>query len=141
MATLTRRQADDTRTIHVRQGVSWRGIFTWTQPADPPTDPPTYEPVDTTGWTARFTWLPRPGAAALITITSPDSDDGGIDMTDDGVFTVHLNAAQTATLKQDGAYQLVVVSAADPNEIEPVASGYANLLLAAEPFPFPLEDA
>lgn len=141
MSPLSKKQDADPRTIHVRQGVSWRGAFTWTQPVDPPTDPPTYEPVDTTGYSAVFTWLSTPGGMVILTVISPDSDDGGINIDPvTATFTVHLNAEQTAGLTKDGAYELNVVSVSDPNEVELISAGWANLILTGEAYPFPAVD-
>src|SRR5688572_32853246 len=95
-------QNADPRTIHVRQGAAWRGIFTWTQPVVPATDPVTYEPVDATGYTAVFRWLSKAGGTVLLTVESPDSDEGGIDIDlPTGVFTVHLCAEDTLSLTKD----------------------------------------
>ena len=131
-------QNADPRTIHVRQGVSWRGVFTWTQPVDPDADPVTYEPVPVDDYSAVFTWLAKPGGTVLVTVASPDSDDGGIDIdTGTAVFTVHLNAEQTALLTKDGAYELNAVSLTDPNEVELISAGWANLILSGEAYPYP----
>jgi len=135
---LTKPQDADPRTIHVRQGAAWRGVFTWTQPVDPPTDPPTYEPVDATGYSAVFRWLAKAGGTVLVTVESPDTDDGGIDIDlDTGVFTVHLCAEDTALLTKDGAYELDVVSVSEACEVEPISAGYANLILRGEAYPWP----
>jgi hypothetical protein len=135
---LTAAQNLDPRTIHVRQGAAWRGVFTWTQPVDPPTDPVTYEPVDATGYTAVFRWLSKAGGTVLLTVISPDTDEGGIDINiATGVFTVHLCAEDTLLLTKDGAYELDVVSATDACEVEPISAGFANLILRGEAYPWP----
>src|SRR5688572_9979364 len=111
-------QNADPRTIHVRQGAAWRGVFTWTQPVVPATDPVTYEPVDVTGYTAVFRWLSKAGGTVLLEVTSPDADDGGIDIdVADAVFTVHLCGEDTALLTKDGVYELDAVSETDPCEV------------------------
>ena len=137
---LTTTQDEDLRTIHAYQGVTWRGIFEWLQPDpdDPEADP---IPMDVTGYTARFDWLAKAGGTALVTVVSPDSDAGGIDIDPDtATFTVHLNAEQTALLKKDGNYELNAVSEDDPNEQQRISAGFANLILAGEPWPYPLVD-
>jgi hypothetical protein len=131
-------QNDDPRTIHVRQGATWRGTFTWTQPVDPPTDPATYEPVDVTGYTARFRWLTKAGGTVLLTVVSPDTDDGGIAIDPEtAAFAVNLCAEDTALLTKDGVYELDAVSATNPCEVVEISAGYANLILAGEPYPYP----
>jgi len=111
-------------------------MFVWTQPVDPPTDPPTYEHVDVTGYTARFRWFSKPGGDALITVVSPDSGDGGIDIdAATSTFTVHLCASHTATLTKDGSYVLDVIAIDNPCEVVPISSGWANLILAGEAYP------
>lgn len=135
---LTAAQDQDPRTIHVRQGAAWRGVFTWTQPVVPATDPVTYEPVDVTGYTAIFTWLNKIGGDVLLTVTSPDTDEGGIDIDPvTATFTVHLCADHTAALTRDGAYALDVISTTEDCEVEPISAGHANLILRGEPYPFP----
>lgn len=136
---LTKAQDADPRTIHVRQGVTWRGVFTWTQPVDPTADPVVYEPVPTAGYNAVFTWLAKPGGTVLLTVTSPDSDVGGVDIdAANGVWTVHLNGEQTALLTKDGAYELNAVSDTDPNDVTLISAGWANLILTGEAYPFPV---
>ncbi len=136
--TLNAAQNADPRTIHVRQGAAWRGVFTWTQPVVPATDPVTYEPVDVTGYTAVFRWLAKPGGTVLITVESPDAETGGVDIdVDDAIFTVHLCAEDTADLSKDGAYQLDVVLTDDPCEVVTISAGWANLVLAGEAYPWP----
>lgn len=133
---LTAAQDQDPRTIHVRQGAAWRGVFIWTQPVVPATDPVTYEPVDVTGYSAVFTWLTKPGGDVLLTVTSPDTDAGGIDIdVSTATFTVHLSADDTAALARDGAYTFDVVAVADPGEVEPISAGHANLILRGEAYP------
>jgi hypothetical protein len=131
-------QNADPRTIHVRQGAAWRGVFTWTQPVVPATDPVTYEPVDSTGYTAVFRWLAKAGGAVLLTVVSPDTDDGGIGIDPDtGEWTVHLCAEDTALLTKDGVYELDAVSETDPCEVVLISAGFANLVLRGEAFPWP----
>lgn len=135
---LTSAQNADPRTIHVRQGTAWRGIFAWTQPVDPEADPVVYEPADMTGYTARFRWLTKAGGTALLTVTSPDTDEGGIDIDlVTATLTVHLCAEDTDVLTKDGAYQLDVVSETDDCEVVTVSAGFANLVLRGEAFPWP----
>jgi hypothetical protein len=135
---LTALQNLDPRTIHVRQGAAWRGIFTWTQPVDPEADPVVYEPIDATGYSAVFRWLSRAGGNVLLTVVSPDTDEGGIDIDiPTGVFTVHLCAEDTALLTRDGAYELDVVSVTDDCEVETISAGFANLILRGEAYPWP----
>ena len=135
---LTAAQNLDPRTIHVRQGAAWRGVFTWTQPVVPATDPVTYEPVPSGDYTAVFRWLTKAGGTVLLEVTSPDTDDGGIDIdADDAVFTVHLCGEDTALLTKDGVYELDAVSTTDPCEVVLISAGFANLVLRGEAYPWP----
>lgn len=133
---LTAAQNLDPRTIHVRQQAVWRGTFTWEQPSDPPTDPVTYVPGDVTGYSARFRWLKKPGGEALVTVVSPDTVDGGIDIDEvTATFVVHLCATDTALLTTDGCYVLDLIADDDPCEVVSLASGWANLIRVGEAYP------
>lgn len=121
--------AEDPRTLHVHQAMTYRATFSWL------TNTATPSAISLDGFTVTFRVLSRPGKEPpLLTATSESfsTEEGGVEVHPGGqvgVARVTLTAAQTAALRRSGAY---VISAAPTDAVEPVeyvASGPLEVIL------------
>lgn len=106
---------EDARTLHVRQGFTYRVTFTWTDESG--------AAISLADYDATFRVLSKVGVLpAILTVVSPASivvePDG-----ETGQLAVTLTASQTAALPKRGAYALGVSPSGDAEPIEYVASG------------------
>lgn len=121
--------AEDARTLHVHQGMTYRATFSWL------TNGTTPVPISLAGYVVDFVILKRAGKLPpLLAVSSSvafTALGGGIEVQPGGAvgtLRITLTALQTGALKRSAFYNLSV----RPGAIEPVeyvASGPLTLIL------------
>lgn len=125
--------AEDPRTLHVHQAMTYRATFAWQ------TNTATPVPISLAAYRVTFEILGRAGKRpALVAADSAEAftvENGGVEIEpggETGVARVTLTAAQTATLKRDGVYVLFAQPSSGDEPVEYVASGPVDLILLGE---------
>lgn len=120
MPAVTPEEDVDPRTLHPRQGVTYRCVFTWEEPDG--------TPIDTAGYTGRVSLYSKAGGVEILELVGAPQV-----VCDGSEVTMMLTPVQTDGLSKDGYYEVDLV--ADDTEIVHLLSGRFNLIKRGEPYP------